>query len=390
MSLNNDTYSTTSPTLLDDHAFKSALLSMMSDTGPDSETNDELKHRAQSILLDMGSMITSVGPHGVRTYDLLDAMMEGSEKVGLLSGVRYAAAAIIVAYQKGEASNSSASELIKLANDWFFFFLWPFRRTFRSDDSPQSESSEFTPILHASEDVADAVPVTPRGSKFRNLISERDDKCVVTGTFNIQKGPYPPGTKGREGLLHATHILRRSIAHERSGSNRIAGTIDIIKHLTKLPENTIDDLTGIIDNPENGMLLDMTMHDTLDIYMWCLHSTYKVHWFRPIPMGMENFTEVHFQDHSQTGVQLPNPAYIALHSVIAHVLHLSGAAEVINKVYDAFFGKLDPTVPSENRASKEDFPIRLLLIELTTNNHHLMDTRTLMRLFLLGAGESFC
>ncbi|KAG1856789.1 hypothetical protein F4604DRAFT_1906577 [Suillus subluteus] len=118
-------------TLLDDHAFKSDLLSMMGDTEP--ETNDELKRCAKAVLLKMGSTIASIGPHGVRTSELLDAMMEGPEKASLSSGVRYAAAAIIVtvACQKGEASYFSASELMKLAHDWFLLFLWPCHSTYQ-------------------------------------------------------------------------------------------------------------------------------------------------------------------------------------------------------------------------------------------------------------------
>lgn len=220
------------------------------------------------------------------------------------------------------------------------------------------------------------MPATSRGSKFRNLISERDGgKCAVTGTLDIYKGPYPPDTEGREGLLHAAHILRRSIVHEHSASNRIAGTIDIIKHYTKLPEKIMDDLAGIIDNPENGMLLDSVMYDRFDSYAWCLHPTdvlhkYTVHWFRHVPLGLGNFTEVQFQDHSQTGIPLPNPTFIALHSAVAHVLHLSGAAEVIDRVYDAFFDE-GPTVPSGKHATEEDFRVRLSLIGLMTNNHQL-------------------
>ncbi|KAG1844199.1 hypothetical protein DFJ58DRAFT_853189 [Suillus subalutaceus] len=376
MSLDDDRSSTL--TLLYDYGFNRDLVTIMIDTGPDSETNDELKHRAKSILSEMGSTITSVGPHGLRTSDLLDAMMEGSQAAGLSSGVRYSAAAIIAAYQKGEASNSSASELIKLAHDWFLFFLWPcmLSSLFASHCSESSES-EFTPTPRASEVSADTVLATSRGSKFRNLISERDDKCVVTRTLNIHKGPYPPGTKGHEGLLNATHILPRSVVHEHSGSNvtRVAATIDIIKHFTKLPENILDNLSGVIDNPENGMLLDMTMHDTFNSYMWCLHSTdilhkYKVHWFRPVPMGMGNFTEVQFQDNSQTDIQHPDPTFIALRSALAHILHLSGAADVINKVHEAFFDE-GSTVPFENCASQEDFLIRLSLIELMTTKHQL-------------------
>lgn len=198
---------------------------------------------------------------------------------------------------------------------------------------------------------------------------------MVTGILNINKGPYPPGTEGSEGVLHASHILRRSIVQEHSRNNRIAGTIDIIKHYTKLPEDIIDDLAGIIDNPENGMLLDPTWHGEFDSYMWCLHPTvashkYTVHWLRRVPLGMEAFTEVQFQDHSQNGIPLPNSTFIALHSAVAHVLHLSGAAEVIDKVYDAFSDE-GPAVRSGNRASGEDFRIRLSLIGLTTNKHQL-------------------
>ncbi|KIK44097.1 hypothetical protein CY34DRAFT_11271 [Suillus luteus UH-Slu-Lm8-n1] len=331
MSLDDDTSSASTLTLLDDYAFKSDLLTMMSDTG--QETNDQLKRRAKAVLLEMGSTLTSV--HEVKTFNILDAMMEGAEKAGLSSGVRYAAAAIIVAYQKGKASNSSASELTNsVVHDRTV------KKAYRAANSPQLEIS--TPSLRASEVVADTVPATSRGSQFRDSISERDgNKCVLTGILNINKGPYPPGTEGSEGVLYAAHILRRSIVQEQSRNNRVAGMIDIIKHYTKLHEDIIDNLAGIIDNPENGMLLDATCHGGFDSYMWCLHPTdashkYTVHWLRRVPLGMEAFTEVQFQDHSQSGIPLPNPTFIALHSAVAHVLHLSGAAEVIDKVYDAF------------------------------------------------------
>jgi hypothetical protein len=100
-----------------------------------------------------------------------------------------------------------------------------------------------------------------------------------------------------------------------------------------------------------------------------LHK-YTVHWFRRVPAGLRNFTEVQFQDHSQTGIQLPSPTFIALHAAVAHVLHLSGAGEVIDKVYDAFSGG-GSTALSGDRASEEDFRIRLSLIGLTTNAHQL-------------------
>ncbi|KAG2753627.1 hypothetical protein P692DRAFT_20903204, partial [Suillus brevipes Sb2] len=71
-----------------------------------------------------------------------------------------------------------------------------------------------------------------------------------------------------------------------------------------------------------------------------------------------------------TGIQLPSPTFIALHAAVAHVLHLSGAGEVIDKVYDAFSDG-GSTALSGDRASEEDFRIRLSLIGLTTNTHQL-------------------
>jgi len=52
-----------------------------------------------------------------------------------------------------------------------------------------------------------------------------------------------------------------------------------------------------------------------------------VHWFHPIPFDLENLTQVQFQDHPQTGIQVqpPNSMFIALHSAAAYVLYLSGA-----------------------------------------------------------------
>lgn len=53
----------------------------------------------------------------------------------------------------------------------------------------------------------------------------------------------------------------------------IAGTLDIIKHYTKLPTSVIDDMTRMIDQPENGMLLTQELHGLFDNYAWCLHPT---------------------------------------------------------------------------------------------------------------------
>ncbi|KAG2363579.1 hypothetical protein BDR07DRAFT_1375716 [Suillus spraguei] len=263
MSLDGDTSSASTPSILNDYSFKSDLFAMMSDSGP--ETNDQLKHCAKAILWEMEPMLTSV--HGVKTFGLLDAMIEGSEQAGSSSGLHYVAAAIIVAYKKGNESHSSASELTKLAEDWLLFFLCPspahgrkVKKPFRTNDSPQSDISTHT--LCASEDIDDTVPTISQFSRFWDLISKHEgDKCALSGTLNTLKGPYSLIDDGeKEGYLEAVHFIPRPIIHEHSEDNLVVlqPTIDIIKHYANLPASLMDDVAGIIDTPENGMLLQLT------------------------------------------------------------------------------------------------------------------------------------
>lgn len=42
---------------------------------------------------------------------------------------------------------------------------------------------------------------------------------------------------------------------------------------------------------------------------------------------------VTFVDHSKLGIALPNPRFLALHAAVCHVMHMSGAADVIDKFF---------------------------------------------------------
>lgn len=89
---------------------------------------------------------------------------------------------------------------------------------------------------------------------------------------------------------------------------------------------------------------------------------YKIHWFRSIPSNLEDFTEVQFKDHSQTGIPPPNPMFIVLRSAISHILNLSGASEAIDKVYDEFLDESPISLPG-NSLSKEECLLRLSLMD---------------------------
>ncbi|KAG2101091.1 uncharacterized protein F5147DRAFT_655424 [Suillus discolor] len=225
------TSSESTPTLLNDYTFKTDLLTIMSDTAP--ETNDKLKHHAKAIFQEVGPTMTSIYPYGVSTYRLLDAMIDGSEQAGLSTGVCYAAAAISVAYQKGEALNSSAFELTKLAHDWFFFLLWPLHKGSSSVRIWGSMLVMFslaergllqmlwltvTPTPNASKVIVDTVPAASQNSHFLDLLTRREgDKCAVTGALNTFNAPHP--LTCHEAHLNAAHILPRSIVQEHPEGN---------------------------------------------------------------------------------------------------------------------------------------------------------------------------
>jgi hypothetical protein len=85
-------------------------------------------------------------------------------------------------------------------------------------------------------------------------------------------------------ILEATSNLQPSSCCTRPADRSAAHreTIDMIKQYTKLPENIVDDLASIIDNPENGMILDVIMHDPFDSYKWCLLPTVRMGFHRKI------------------------------------------------------------------------------------------------------------
>ncbi|KAG1761175.1 hypothetical protein EDD22DRAFT_847930 [Suillus occidentalis] len=265
----------------------------------------------------MGSTITSV--HGVSTIDLLDAMMEDPEKAGLSSGVRY-----VAADQKGKVHNS-ASELAKLAQDWLLFFPWLSAAQGRAlkFKEPSALHNRESPLLLSLFLKSLLTLFAQRRECPNSGICERNsDQCAVTGALSMLKGPYPPDTEAATSklLTSSKHPLFTSIPGATRPADMSAAHCGNDRHnqaLYQVPEKIMDDLACIIDNPENVTLLDSYMHRGFNTYTW------------------ENFTEVQFQDHSQTGIPLPNPTFIALHSAVAHVLHLSGTAKVIDKVYDA-------------------------------------------------------
>ncbi len=53
-------------------------------------------------------------------------------------------------------------------------------------------------------------------------------------------------------------------------------TLDILANYTRLPMTTFEDLQDHLDDPSNGMMLEMGAHKAYDHFFWCLKPTLDV------------------------------------------------------------------------------------------------------------------
>jgi hypothetical protein len=50
-------------------------------------------------------------------------------------------------------------------------------------------------------------------------------------------------------------------------------TFDILLNFTRLPAQTLEELSAELDNPSNGMRLEFNAHSAFDRFDWCLKKT---------------------------------------------------------------------------------------------------------------------
>ncbi|KAF4611201.1 hypothetical protein D9613_007134 [Agrocybe pediades] len=155
------------------------------------------------------------------------------------------------------------------------------------------------------------------------------------------------------------HILRRAVGefnanHESKSFKSAVTTFDILVNFTHLPVKTLEELHDQLDDPSNGMALEMNAHAAFDDFLWCLKRTETEHVYdlktlhphAPLLKKPEN-NQVSFTDHSNQfpldnahtkyrSVDLPDPRYIAIHSAIAEILHMSGAGNFFDDLLDDY------------------------------------------------------
>ncbi|TDL24181.1 hypothetical protein BD410DRAFT_786266 [Rickenella mellea] len=292
------------------------------------------------------------GTRYIEAAPILEAMLEYSVMAGGVDGQRYTACAINTCHH----SVHGCQLLLNLAEMWLNYFLYPFKRASRIPSEPPSENT--TPD---SEDPAGCLALAPgnRTDVADRLLQRDGGRCVITKLPSTKS--LPPGFRGKASVTESAHFIRRSLCVNKYASSV---TWDIVRHYTHMSANTIDEISWWIDEPENGMTLDIGAHRTFDELEWCLipqePNTYKIKHFTEVRVFDAPSETVVFVDRSEPphSIPLPNREFVALHAAVAHVLHMSGAAVVIDEILDHFEDSAS-AVPGHDSASERDLPARI-------------------------------
>ncbi|OBZ67892.1 hypothetical protein A0H81_12182 [Grifola frondosa] len=304
------------------------------------------------------------------TYTLLDAMLEGAKISG---GERYTASVIIAATIN---KNDGGINQLVLRTGCSICYGLVLVTAFKSEEKLTSHFT--TPTLRNSKFLDGPVP-KDRPSSFHDKIIERDGhQCAVTHWWQMgYKGEEVPQNAMKTQLV-ATHFLRRAImSGEGKGTKyRLPATLDMLSHYAALPKELAYNFSARLDSPENGMMLRAELHMDYDDFSFCLLATketnvYTIHWFDEVSGVAAGLEEVRFTDHSGGGIPLPNPKFVAIHAAIAHILHLSGASEVIDAVMDRFFK--DGVVPAGRITDDDDMALRMSLLDIDPHQRSLKD-----------------
>jgi hypothetical protein len=129
------------------------------------------------------------------------------------------------------------------------------------------------------------------------LLKRDGYRCVLLGCADLSHPLYKNSTSDSEPLLtlEGCHIIRRAIAlfdskddgsavRPRSADPDLLNlipseyqsavtTIDILRNYADISETTLTNLTNLIDDASNGLLLQSDAHNSFDKFAWCLQPT---------------------------------------------------------------------------------------------------------------------
>ncbi|GJJ16035.1 hypothetical protein Clacol_010314 [Clathrus columnatus] len=315
----------------------------------------------------------------VDPHVLLKVMLENAPNE---HGQRYVASAI------GECDGDT-SALVDLSNTWLRYLLVPFKGNRSLASFPASEAA--TPTYNMETAHGLDPHLSNREPSMTQLVRMREGyQCPFTEYYH--KGCAPPDAKALS--LEVAHIVKRAIGiFDTTKHDGSLVTWDIIRNYVGWNAQRTQEVLEKLDTPLNGMLLDHYFHHEWDSFAWSLKpmlrangelvpDTYEVeemghNQLPPIPK--EDSTpanrQITFRDRgTDPTVQkyipqsdkklitkprpLPDPELISLHRAICRVLHLSGAAEVIDSIFHDF-GENGQQVPSAKIRTTDELDLMI-------------------------------
>ncbi|KAF9512265.1 hypothetical protein BS47DRAFT_1394394 [Hydnum rufescens UP504] len=346
----------------------------------------QLVDRAERLVKKLSSSdeFNKLPPNGPKSDLMLDrvltAMLSSAYACGGEGGVRYTAAAIYAC--RYEDSEMTLRYLQSLGTTWVSHLLFVLRGNASHKTQLNSTPSEqATPTWdRTAVELEAGAPENREANRILNTtvqVLKRDGyQCVVTGLRDKSHPLSPPSQNPIK--ANASHIFRRAIAvydgddPDSKTSRSALVTLDILRHYASLPDNFVESIASIIDDPSNGMTLEYNAHVGFDDFGWSLRAvegtpnTYKiVYHVEGVGHGLllPHKEEITFVDSSPKfsqsssparkkqrttrsgnaeevqnvqGIPLPDPLFLRIHHALAGVLHMSGAAEAIDLVLERF------------------------------------------------------
>ncbi|KAF9512270.1 hypothetical protein BS47DRAFT_1363277 [Hydnum rufescens UP504] len=334
----------------------------------------QLVDRAEKLVenLSSSSKFNKLPPNGPKSDLMLDrvlrAMLSSAYTCGGEGGMRYAAAAIYACrYEDNQmtlrylqslgppgflicSSSGSASHRTQMnSTPEQATPTWDRTAVELEAGAPENREDKFRAA-------ASAMPHLFKRSRILNIIVQvlkRDGyQCVVTGLRDKSHPLFPPSQNPIK--TNASHIFRRAIAvydgddPDSRTSRSALVTLDILRHYASLPDNFVENIASIIDDPSNGMTLEYNAHFGFDEFGWSLRaveggtrliaphkeeitfvdSSLKFSQSSSPPRKRQRTTRSGNADDEvqnvKQGIPLPDPLFLRIHDALARVLHMSG------------------------------------------------------------------
>ncbi|KAF7719920.1 HNHc domain-containing protein [Penicillium ucsense] len=192
----------------------------------------------------------------------------------------------------------------------------------------------------------DIEPIT-RGlqSQLRQHCLERDGyKCVVTGRYS---GNHAHPQNAPTTYLEAAHIIPFTLAsfqsNDREAVDRHAKIwVNLRRYFPVLRQLSFT--SEQINSEKNVLMLSMMLHKEFGQFKVIFEATGTAHQYRiktfpdAVTDAIQNLPRnrlVRFRVHKGNW-ELPDPALLKIHACIGNFLHISGQAEIIDKVLKDF------------------------------------------------------